>query len=61
VREKERERERERGKDCDILFNLIFRVDIFSASWGPNDDGRTVEGPGRLALTAFMNGVTKVA
>jgi len=35
-------------------------VDIFSASWGPNDDGKTVEGPGRMALTALVNGVTKV-
>jgi hypothetical protein len=38
-----------------------FRVDIFSASWGPNDDGKTVEGPGRMALTALINGVTKVS
>ncbi|KFW91561.1 Neuroendocrine convertase 1, partial [Phalacrocorax carbo] len=28
-------------------------VDIYSASWGPNDDGKTVEGPGRLAQKAF--------
>jgi len=35
-------------------------VDIFSASWGPSDDGKTVEGPGRLAQTAMWNGITQV-
>ncbi|KAL4717118.1 hypothetical protein ACJJTC_017005 [Scirpophaga incertulas] len=35
------------------------KVDIYSASWGPNDDGRTVEGPGRLAIEAFQRGVTQ--
>ena len=24
-------------------------VDIYSSSWGPNDDGKTVDGPGKLA------------
>ena len=35
-------------------------VDIYSASWGPNDDGKTVEGPGRLAQKAFEYGVKQV-
>ncbi|KPI97092.1 Neuroendocrine convertase 1 [Papilio xuthus] len=35
------------------------KVDIYSASWGPNDDGRTVEGPGRLAVEALKRGVSK--
>lgn len=35
-------------------------VDIYSASWGPNDDGKTVEGPGRLASKAFEYGIQKV-
>lgn len=35
-------------------------VDIYSASWGPNDDGKTVEGPGRLAQKAFEYGITEV-
>ena len=35
-------------------------VDIYSASWGPDDDGRTVDGPAKLAKLAFVNGVTKV-
>ena len=35
-------------------------IDIYSASWGPNDDGKTVEGPGRLASKAFLKGITEV-
>lgn len=35
-------------------------VDIYSASWGPNDDGKTVEGPGRLAQKAFEYGIKQV-
>lgn len=35
-------------------------VDIYSASWGPNDDGQTVDGPGRLAKEAIERGITQV-
>lgn len=35
-------------------------IDIFSASWGPEDDGMTVDGPGHLAQQAFLNGIQKV-
>ncbi|KAK9890396.1 hypothetical protein WA026_010488 [Henosepilachna vigintioctopunctata] len=34
-------------------------IDIYSASWGPDDDGKTVDGPGELARRAFIEGVTK--
>uniref|UniRef100_A0A4X1VP26 Proprotein convertase subtilisin/kexin type 4 n=2 Tax=Sus scrofa TaxID=9823 RepID=A0A4X1VP26_PIG len=34
-------------------------IHIYSASWGPEDDGRTVEGPGILTREAFRRGVTK--
>ncbi|XP_035382614.1 neuroendocrine convertase 1 [Electrophorus electricus] len=34
-------------------------IDIYSASWGPNDDGKTVEGPGRLAQKAFEYSIQK--
>ena len=36
-------------------------IDIFSASWGPEDDGKTVDGPGPLAKRAFINGVIRVS
>lgn len=35
-------------------------VDIYSASWGPNDDGKTVDGPGRLAREAMDRGIREV-
>jgi len=31
-------------------------VDIYSASWGPDDDGKTVDGPAKLAQLAFQRG-----
>ncbi|XKL65989.1 hypothetical protein PGB90_009409 [Kerria lacca] len=34
-------------------------IDIYSSSWGPDDDGKTVDGPGDLAIRAFVEGVTK--
>uniref|UniRef100_A0A2K5RWH3 Proprotein convertase subtilisin/kexin type 4 n=1 Tax=Cebus imitator TaxID=2715852 RepID=A0A2K5RWH3_CEBIM len=34
-------------------------IHIYSASWGPEDDGRTVDGPGILTREAFRQGVTK--
>jgi furin len=34
-------------------------VDIYSASWGPDDDGKTVDGPGRLATRAFLQGISQ--
>jgi len=32
-------------------------IDIYSSSWGPNDDGKTVDGPGKLATRAFQQGI----
>ncbi len=34
-------------------------VDVYSASWGPDDNGRTVDGPGRLARRAIRDGIEK--
>lgn len=36
-------------------------IDIYSASWGPDDDGKTVDGPGELATRAFLDGIRKVS
>lgn len=35
-------------------------VDIYGGSWGPKDDGQTVDGPGVLGQMAFDIGATKV-
>lgn len=34
-------------------------IDIYSASWGPDDDGRAVDGPGKLATRAFTEGISR--
>lgn len=34
-------------------------IDIYSVSWGPDDDGKTVDGPGELATRAFKDGIEK--
>lgn len=35
-------------------------IHIYSASWGPDDDGKTVDGPASLARQAFENGIRMV-
>lgn len=43
--------------------SLSFRphyIDIYLASWGPEDDGATLEGPGPLTQLALQNGVKTV-
>ncbi len=43
--------------------SLSFRpqyVDIYLASWGPKDDGATLEGPGPLTRLALQNGIKTV-
>eukprot|EP00912_Choanoflagellata_sp_UC4_P000225 UC4_evm1s139 len=32
-------------------------IDIYSSSWGPDDDGQTIEGPGPLAQKALERGI----
>ncbi|XP_072237135.1 proprotein convertase subtilisin/kexin type 6 isoform X1 [Leuresthes tenuis] len=34
-------------------------IHIYSASWGPKDDGKTVDGPGPLTKQAFEQGIRK--
>ena len=45
-------------KDLCTNYFLTSQIDIYSASWGPEDDGKTVDGPGPLAKKAFINGVS---
>jgi hypothetical protein len=35
-------------------------VDIYSASWGPTDDGTKMQGPGHYAQRALKRGVKEV-
>lgn len=43
------------------LSHQLQHIDVYSASWGPEDDGKTVDGPGKLAQMAFRNGIQMVS
>ena len=43
------------------LAHAIDHIDVFSASWGPTDDGMTVDGPKKLALEALEKGIHEVS
>jgi hypothetical protein len=34
-------------------------IDIYSASWGPTDDGKTVDGPRNATMRAIVRGVNE--
>ncbi|XP_043980666.1 furin (paired basic amino acid cleaving enzyme) b [Gambusia affinis] len=36
-------------------------IHIYSASWGPEDDGKSLDGPAKLAMEAFLQGITKAS
>lgn len=42
------------------LIYALDKVHIYSNSWGPPDDGETVEAPGIIARTALKIGALKV-
>lgn len=35
-------------------------IHIYSASWGPTDDGKTVDGPRNATMKAIVRGVNEV-
>ena len=49
-----------RGHNFKRLFRLVdSTIKILSASWGPTDDGKTVDGPRNLTVKAMRDGVNK--
>lgn len=55
---------RSKASDADEARALSYasdHVDIYSSSWGPDDKGFTVAGPGYFTKLALRNGVEKVA
>ncbi|GBM86740.1 Neuroendocrine convertase 1 [Araneus ventricosus] len=48
------------AQEAMALVHALDYVDIYTASWGPNDDGRSIAGPGTLARLAFLKGVSEV-
>jgi len=39
------------------MAHAVDKVDVYSASWGPSDNGKTVEGPGKMASLALEKGI----
>ena len=39
----------------------LHKVDVYSASWGPKDDGKHMAGPGKLTLQALKEGIKFVS
>lgn len=42
-----------------VSFN-VRNISIMSASWGPSDNGKMVDGPGKLGMSAFVKGIKEV-
>ena len=52
-----------RGTDLNEARSLTYAnsiVDIYSNSWGPRDDGVTIDGPGNLTRLALQSGANEV-
>ena len=47
-------------EEANALGHMSDIVEIYSNSWGPIDDGSTVEGPGNLLQRTFEMGVRQV-
>jgi hypothetical protein len=45
--------------EADALSHASDYIDIYSSSWGPDDDGRTVEGPGAQGVPHASAGCSK--
>ncbi|XP_063234835.1 furin-like protease 1 [Bacillus rossius redtenbacheri] len=46
-------------QEATALVHGLLEVDVYSASWGPRDDGGQVDGPGELARAALRTGVSR--
>ena len=49
------------GLEADALLFQNEYIDIYSASWGPRDNGKTMEAPGQYAKQALENGIKNVS
>jgi len=51
--------EEDRGPGSKKKRKIADIIDIYSASWGPDDDGKTVDGPADMAKVAFQTGTSQ--
>jgi hypothetical protein len=45
------------AKEAEALSFALDHIHVYSSSWGPNDDGQTVDGPKTLAKEALERGI----
>lgn len=46
--------------EANAMGHMPNEIDIYSASWGPTDDGKTVDGPRNMTMRAIVKGVNEV-
>lgn len=46
--------------EAKALVHMMDKVDVYSASWGPTDDGKTLEGPKTMGKKALQTGAEQV-
>ena len=46
--------------EANIMGHMPDKIHIHSASWGPTDDGKTVDGPRNLTMRVIVKGVNEV-
>ncbi|XP_060062833.1 neuroendocrine convertase 2-like [Ylistrum balloti] len=45
--------------EANAMGHMSNDIDIYSASWGPTDDGKTVDGPRNMTMRAIVHGVNE--
>jgi hypothetical protein len=46
--------------EANSMGHMPQKIHIYSASWGPTDDGKTVDGPRNATMRAIVKGVNEV-
>ena len=46
--------------EANAMGHMPDKIHIYSASWGPTDDGKTVDGPRNLTMRAIVKSVNGV-
>lgn len=47
--------------EANSMGHMPQKIHIYSASWGPTDDGKTVDGPRNATMRAIVKGVNEVS
>lgn len=47
--------------EAKAVIHALPKVHIYSGSWGPQDNGQALDGPGHLTSMALHRGITQVS